>query len=321
MAQNYITVQERRSFDAAFLTYNAAFIKALKNTNSWWTNLAMEVPSNNLTTLHEWLGTVPGFSRWTSTRKFTGLGRFNYALTNEDWEGAGIKLSRNQILDSGENGLAPLAHVAEFGGMQAAKHPDRQVANLMKKGHTSGAAYKGFDGVSFFNASHPVDPNKPGGTTYRNYRTSFGLTQANFETVIAEIMTLPDENGDPLGLEAEELCVPPALRAQALTITQAALIANAAGTAGGLTNINMGVVKPRVIPELAGDSTDNASWYVTVKGPVKPFMRQLRQAAIFRVIAGLDSDHCAMEREVLMGADSREAYGYTLPQLSYKCIG
>jgi phage major head subunit gpT-like protein len=319
MAQNYVTRAERELLDAAFLSYNTGFMKSLTATTTWSQDYVNRITSVTDTEMHEWLGLVPGFVEMKGERRFRGMRRSRYSLKNKDFEGAGIRLPRNQILDSGVSGLAPMSHVAMQAGFQAAKFPDRRVARLLKLGHTSAREFRCYDGLSFFNAAHPID-GANSSSTFRNYRTSFALTEANFNTAVADITSILDENGEPLGLEVDELLVPPNLRANALIITTAALVANAAGTAG-VENINRGLVRPRIISDLAGTSSDNLSWYLTVKGPMRPFVRQVREPITFKMIADLESEHCRLKREVLMGADGREAYGFTLPQLAFKGVG
>lgn len=317
MAQNYVSQTERDTLDAAMLGYRTGFFKGLENAKTWWSGCMQELSSDTEMEEHDWLGAVPGFTEWKGARKFTALGRFKYRLTNRDWEGAGIKLPRNKILDGAGRGLAPIAHSARQAGRQAAKFPDRQCAMLMKNGHLNQRAFRCYNGQPYFSATHPIDPNNAGAGTFRNYRTAFALNEANLNAAIAEFMAMPDENGDVLGIAPVHLWVAPALRSQALLLLTAETVPNTLGTAPQ-TNINRGALQPHIIPELAGADT---TWILTADEEIKPFLRQVRQRAMWKEIAGLDSQHCALHKEVLLGADSREEYGFTLPQLAYKCVG
>ena len=317
MAQQVIGPAARATYDLAYTNYRVGFFNALTNTKTWWSRFAMEMPSDTGVEVHEWLGNVAGFQQWKSERRFRALGRNKYALINKDWEGAGTAIPRNAILDGK---LATYAQTFRMAGVQIAKFPDRQIADLMKNGHTAGADYKCYDGRPFFDASHPVDTSDGSRGTFSNYTTGRTLTSANLNTGIAEFSTLPDENGEVLGLAPNVLVVPPALRATALELVKSTTITNAGNTAG-VTNVNLDVVDPIVIPELAGDATANKSWYLGYVGEIMPFIRQVRMAAIFEEICGLDSEHCKLKKEVLLGADAREAYGYTLPQLMMKFVG
>lgn len=317
MAQDIIGPNARALYDLAYVHYETGFLKSLTNTKTWWQKLAMEMPSSSGTEVHEWLGNVLGFTQWKSERRFRSLGRNKYALANKDWEGAGTAIPRNAILDGA---LATFANTFKMAGVQIAKFPDRQVADLMKNGHTAGADYKCYDGQPFFSTSHPVDTASAGAGTFGNYLTGTALTSPNLNAGLATFATLPDENGDVLGLAPNILAVPPALRATALEIVKSTTITNSGNTAG-VTNINQDIVEVMVIPELAGSSSDNKSWYLIYSGEMMPFIRQVRTAAMFLEIAGIDSEHCRMNKEVLLGADAREAYGYTLPQFASKFVG
>lgn len=311
MAQD-LTLSARAQ--AAFYGFSTRFHMGLKKAPIFWQKVATEIPSDTETEIHAWLEMIPGMKKWVDERHFHSLGSADYRLTNEDWD-TGFRVPRNKVRD---DKLGLYGTNAEMLGDQAAKWPDVQIADRMKNGHTSGAAYKCFDGKPFFATDHPASVNGQVSTTYRNLRTGFALTEANFNAAYAEMQALPGPDGQPLGIIPTHLVGPPALRSQVFEIAKSGLIVAASGNAAK-ENINQGIVEPIIIPELAGADAD---WYLLALGQVvKPFIFQLREAPTFDEIAGFDSLHCKLKKEMLYGTDARGAFGYSFPQFAFKGRG
>lgn len=304
--------------DAAFQNFDTRFRAGLKAGNAWWSMLATLLTSDTEEEVHSWLQMVPGFEEWITERNTSAAALSGYRLKNKDFN-RDVKVPRNKLADDKLNVFGP---IFEQLGMHAAKFGDRRVARLMKNGHdATNPESICFDEKPFYATNHPVDPNRPGAGTFSNYLTGTSLTKANFEAVLTRIAEFTLEDGEPLGLMATELSVPMALRATALEIVEAGII-QSSSTNAGVTNVNQGVVRVRVIPELSGTTSDNKSWYVSVADqPIKPFIFQLREAIRLGILFGLDSEHCKKKKEVVFGAEGRAAFGYSFPQLSVKCVG
>lgn len=312
MAQD-LTLSTRAQ--AAFYGFSARFQTGMRTAPSWWQRFATEIPSDTEREIHAWLELIPGFAEWKDERKFHAVGSADYSLLNKDYA-AGMRLPRNKVLD---DKLGLYGQNAEMLGMQAAKFPDRMCADRLKNGHTSGADYKCFDGQAFFSTAHPKSVNGQVSGTFSNYRTSTALTPANFAAIYAAMQAFPGPDGEVMGITPTRLSVPPALRTTALEIASSAavIIANAAGTAAA-SNVNAGVVEVEVIPELAGADT---TWYLGCHSwPIQPLIVQVRQQPGFDEIAGLQSEHCKVNKELLYGADGRYAFGYSFPHLMIKCV-
>lgn len=310
MAQD-ITLSTRAQ--AAFYGFSTRFQTGMRVAPSWWKRFATEIPSDSEREIHAWIEMIPGFKKWKDERKFHGIGAADYSLLNEDFAD-GIKVPRNKVLD---DKLGLYGHNAEMLGMQAAKFPDRMCADRLKNGHTAGADYKCFDGQPFFSTAHPKSVNGQVSGTFSNYRTSTALTPANFSAMYAAMMAFPGPDGEPLGITPTRLTVPPALRETALQIVSAGsiIVANTAGTASQ-SNVNAGVVEVDVLAELAGA---DATWYLGCHSwPIQPLIVQVRQMPGFDEIAGLESEHCKVHKELLFGSDGRFAFGYSFPHLMIK---
>lgn len=311
MAQD-LTLSARAQ--AAFYGFSTRFHMGLKKAPVFWPKVATQIPSDTETEIHAWLEMIPGMKKWTDERHFHSLGSVDYRLTNGDWD-TGFRVPRNKVRD---DQLGLYGNNAEMLGDQAAKWPDVQIADRLKNGHTSGKEYKCFDGKPFFATDHPVSVNGQVTGTFRNLRTSFALTEANFNAAYAEMQALPGPDGQPLGVIATALVVPPALRSSALELTKSGLIVAASGNAAK-ENINQGIVEPIIIPELAGADAD---WYLMALGQVvKPLIFQLRESPTFDEIAGFDSLHCKLKKEMLYGTDGRGEFGYSFPQFAFKGRG
>jgi phage major head subunit gpT-like protein len=312
MAQD-LTLSTRAQ--AALYGFSTRFQTGMRTSPSWWRRFATEIPSDSEREIHAWIELIPGFTKWKDERKFHSIGSADYSLLNEDYA-AGIRVPRNKVED---DKLGLYAHNAEMLGMQAAKFPDRQCALLLKNGHTAAAAYKCYDGKPFFATDHPKSVNGQVSGTFSNYRTSLALTPANFNTAYAAMQAFPGPDGEVMGITATRLSVPPALRATALEIADnaALIIGNAGGTAAA-SNVNAGLVEVEVIPELAGADT---TWYLGCHSwPIQPLIVQVRQMPGFDEIAGLQSEHCKLKKELLYGSDGRFAFGYSFPHLMIKAV-
>lgn len=304
--------------DAAFQNFDTRFRAGIKMGDPWWQLFATLLTSDTEEEVHSWLQLIPGLAEWTTERNTSGLAASAYRLKNKDFN-RDAKVPRNKIAD---DKLGMFAPIFEQLGMHAAKFGDRQIARLMKKGHDATVAEAiCFDGKPFYATDHPVDPNRPAAGTFSNYLANTALTEANFEAVLTAISQFTLEDGEPLGLMATDLTVPMALRGTALRIAEAGIV-QSASTNAGVTNINQGVVRVKVLPELSGTASDNKSWYVSVTNqPIKPFIFQLREAIRLGILFGLDSEHCKKNKELVFGAEGRAAFGYSFPQLSIKAVG
>lgn len=312
MAQD-LTLSSRAQ--AAFYGFSTRFQTGMRTAPAWWRRFASEIPSDSEREIHAWIELIPGFKEWKDERKFHSIGSADYSLPNKDFAD-GIRVPRNKFLD---DKLGLYGHNAEMLGMQAAKFPDKMCADRMKNGHTSGADYKCFDGKAFFATDHPKSVNGQVSGTFSNYRTSTALTADNFASMYAAMQAFPGPDGEPLGIIPTRLTVPPALRTTALEIAAvgSTLIPNSAGTASK-SNVNAGIVEVEVLPELAGA---DATWYLGCHSwPIQPLIVQVRQMPGFDEIAGMESEHCKLKKELLYGSDGRFAFGYSFPHLMIKAV-
>lgn len=130
-----------------------------------------------------------------------------------------------------------------------------RAANLLNNGFSS--SYLGGDGVSLFNASHPL---KNGGTGSNLLAVAADLSETSIEDLSIQIANTTDDRGLPIDLDSHTLVIPTALRFAAHRI----LTAN--GRVG--TNYNdpnaikdMGLFPGGVVIDKR--LTDTDAWYIT----------------------------------------------------------
>lgn len=298
-----------------FQSFNHSFQKGFKAQKTWWQYAAMEVPSDTEEEIYAWLTSLPAVRKWIGERKKARLAANAYRLRNEDWEQS-LEIERNKIED---DKVALFGSIFEMMGQEKAKHPDRQIGKLLRDGTTNLC----WDGGAFFAASHSVDLNPEGTSpTFSNLHTSTGLTADNFEAVYAYLQAIKDANGNVMSLEPDTMFVAPAKRAAAERIVSARVQAVTQGSgAAAIDNVNAGLVKVVVVPEISTAAGGlDTTWYLgCCNGPVKPLVRQMRADHGFQARTDPNSDNVFNRKTFEYGGDTREAFGYSLPQLLARC--
>jgi phage major head subunit gpT-like protein len=206
--------------------------------------------------------------------------------------GEALELDKNQLEDNDGDGFDFASEWSTQMGFQMAYFPQAATANLILNGESTTSAPAAYDGLSYFNTAHPVNPFRSSAGTYANLLTgassglypgalpideSVSLDQAfvNLGKARAYIASLKMPNGKtPRFLKIRGLMVPPSLvnRAQQLTNARTiaqmagALSANNFGAGSGdveaiIRNWNFG--QPIEVQEFAtGVAADATSWYI-----------------------------------------------------------
>lgn len=253
------------------------------SNNLWWSRFMKERPSGARVELLSWL---------LSTARIEPLGKMGGNLPYEDlvakyvtyeptFAGAGLKLRRPQVEDLDGNGLELGAKWAADIGCQMAYWPQKMLVNLLQQGENTslGTAY---DGLSFFNAAHPVNPFNTGAGNYCNVFTGTAsgiqpgalpiddnippdLALKNLSIAIAAIRAIKMPNGvDPRFLRAKTIIAPPRMQARVTQLLNAKFVAQQATGGAGAADVeafiaSLGLDQPVIADELAADPT---SWYI-----------------------------------------------------------
>jgi len=292
------------NIDALRVQFEASLQKGIKTSAPWHGELAMDVPSSAASNLYGMLEDTIQVREWLGEREAQAAKERDYSLVNKRFE-MSRKLNRDRIADD-NFGLFPQS--MEDMGRAAASFPDRQFSDFLL---TNSAL--AFDGLPFFDPSH----TKVDGTTYSN-STNLALNAANFEVVLAALMSQTNAAGDVIDVGTEFiLAVAPTNRATAFRIVESESALTVGGTDAGaaVQNANRGAARAIVIPQL---STNANRWFIFATGlGIKPFIKQTREP-LKMISLDQDSDECVNKRnENEYMATFREGYGVTLPWLAY----
>jgi phage major head subunit gpT-like protein len=299
------------SIRAVFVSLSTHFHNALKAVGDAWRETAMPVPSTGKGNDYAWLSRFPKMKKWVGDKQIKALELGNYYKANEDWETT-ICVDRNDIDDDQLGIYEPQAKMA---GESAGELNGDIVADLQNNAFVE----VGIDGVTFYNAAHPLTSAGGVVTTYSNLG-SVALSAATYADVVASygaariaIMGYKDEEGQPLNLVPDLLEVPPALEATAN------IIATALKLADDSPNPYQGTCRVRVNPRL----TSSTAWFlhVTNKATLKHLIVQIRKAPVFVSQTSMENDAVFNRREYHFGAEARATGVYGFWQLSWGSTG
>lgn len=250
---------------------------------------------------------------------------FSYENDNA---GAGLRLTKNEIEDNqmkDNASVGVLDYARQWANdisMASMYYPQQQLFSLITHGTTA----TGYDGVPFFSASHPVNPN--GGTaTYSNIITSVGLNpaaatelesfmlaQKNFATALAAVASKTFLNGVPRYLQPTTLLVPTALQYRAEQLTGGAILSQSTNV---LANRNIQVI---VDPLLDAEPT---VYYLGVSDMMSDdlgaFVWSEREPFSLRTYSLYDEAALNRRDEFEWTMKGRNAAVYGHPYLMYRC--
>lgn len=132
---------------AANTGFNAHFRTGLEGISLTWQTFADLVPSDGESETYGWIRNIPQIREWVGQRIVQSLSQSAYTLVNKGWEGT-VSLPADAIR---RDRIGIFAKPFEALGKAIGTHPNVQVWNLFAQGETR----LGFDGVTFFNATHP----------------------------------------------------------------------------------------------------------------------------------------------------------------------
>lgn len=154
------------NLDLMFRGFSTAFNKGFGTAPTFWRDIAMEIPSSTREQNYGWLAQLPKLREWVGDRVINSLAVHGYAIKNKKYEST-IAIGRDDIEDDQYGVFGPL--VSEM-GQAAAEHPDEILGALLASGFTTLC----FDGLSFFNAAHPIAPFSNTSATASNVQTGSG---------------------------------------------------------------------------------------------------------------------------------------------------
>lgn len=130
-----------------YTALSTAFNARLAATQTFYSSVAMTVPSTTAMNEYPRLDDLPGIREWIGDRVIHDLSMQTYLIRNREFEGTiGIKMS--QIED---DQIGFFGSIAEELAQNAAEYPDQLVFPLLEKGERT----KCYDGQYFFDTDHP----------------------------------------------------------------------------------------------------------------------------------------------------------------------
>ncbi len=281
--------------------------------------LYSEMPSDTEFNTYDWLASQPGMREWLGPRIVEGFKERAFTIYNKHYEKT-LEVNADKLDDSPMTAVGDAAARLSILLEAARKLEDDLLFNTTSTamGVISGLLASAttttcYDGQYYFDTDHPTDLDATG--TQSNYEsTGFALSDTNFQTARARMMAFKGENGRPLGILPNLLVVPPALEKTAHTIVTAQY------GASGASNVQQGMARVEVIPELSALS--DTAWYLfdTQSSGAKPFILQNRKPLNMVSLMG-PTDAPVFDRNVYQwGIDRRVGAGFGVWQKAFKGV-
>lgn len=297
----------RPNLDALRTDFTLQYQTAYEATETFYQRISSEISSKSKSNTYGWIASQLVLRQWLGPRVAQNLSEHDYTLKNQKYEGT-VELLRDDL----EDDILGVFEGQALPGLAEAtrKHPDTLLAALLAQNPN------GYDGVSFFNTSHPAYNS---GVAYSNDIATTGsgglLTGDIVSTVFADMASYIGENGLPLKVRPSILMVPPQREKDALVVMQSTTYAvpGTTGASATVENVLKGWAEVLVVPELAASPT--VVYFVDARKPIKPFVYQKRTAPEF--VAKQDpSDPKVFEEDVFQyGVRIRDNVGVSLPFL------
>ena len=288
------------ALDGLFRNLRAEFQSAYGAASPTWGQIASRLSSSTSREDHRWFSRWPKMRQWVSERHISALAAHGYNVRNEKFETT-IAVNRDDLED---DILGIYQMQANGAGVAAAEWPDILVYSALEDGET-GLCH---DEKPFFSDAHPLD----NGETFDNLLSGQALqadslanAKASLGAARTMLMTMPDEEGEPMGLMANLLVVPPALE-------DTAKILSMSDRLGGDDPNPYKGISVHVSPRLKSAT----KWYVMdTTGSLKPLIFQERSAPQFDSLMNPEStERVFLRDEYLYGVRARGAAAYGLPQ-------
>lgn len=276
--------------------FQAAYDKAAEPT---WPRIATRLASSTAREDHRWFARWPKMREWVAERSAKSLAAHAYNVENRKFEST-VRVRRDHLED---DIIGIYAAQANASGVAAREWPDILVYEALEAGETA----KCHDGEPFFDEAHPLDS----GDTFSNIivaplaADSLANARASLGAARTRLMTMKDEEGEPMGLMADLLVVPPALE-------DVAKILSMSDRLGGDDPNPYKGIGVHMSPRLKSAT----NYYVLdTGGSLKPLIFQERSAPEFEALVNASQSDSVFDRdEYKYGVRARGAAAYGLPQ-------
>lgn len=262
--------------------------------------IAMRVPSSNRQEDFKFLGDIPMLREWVDDRHMGQLRTEAISVVAKDFS-AGIRVDRNDILDDRLNVVMPRIQMLAD---RARQHVSKTIVELLLNGF-NGTNFPrvgdglGYDGVLLFSAAHQDGQ----GPIQSNVITT-ALSAISYEAARVAMMSLQDEEGEPIEVSPDLLVVGPTLEKTALEIVQSSF-SEQSGAA--VDNVFKGTARVAVSKRLVGSFAN--FWFLADSGqPVAPLIWTDREAPRFDALMDMKSEAAFRRKEFEFGTSYRAGY-------------
>jgi phage major head subunit gpT-like protein len=255
------------NLDALFISFSKTFADAyMTEAQPLVEQIGTRIPSNTRDQRYPIVQSISGAMRqWGGTgssgaeRQPQNVVLDGFTATNLKWENS-LTIERTELEDD-QYGVYSSMLIPNL-ARHAKLLPDLQIAGVLNNNPTT------YDGVAFFNGSHPIDPSgQNSGTQSNTSGSSNPLNATNLQKAIAAMMSLKGPDNIAMGIYPDTLVVPPSLGFVAMTLANAAYYPEAKNGVSSVfaaqTNVFQGAFRVVVSPYLtdSGDPT-TAVWYL-----------------------------------------------------------
>lgn len=296
------------NLDALRVTFSMLFDEAYasEQVKTFYQEISQEIPSEAAKNVYGWLAQQIVLREWVGPRVVQNLKEHEYELPNKKYEGT-IQLQREKLEDD-VLGIFTNTSIPQL-ARGTKKHPDDLMVAALQNNVNA------FDGLSWFNASHPTFAPLGATQTYSNSLAN-DLTVDGWTAANSAMASIPGEDGKPVGAHITHILVPRQLETKAKTIMNSQFYA-VPGAAGGLSatveNVIKGSADIIVADRLNGAPT---VWYgCCLDWGIMPSIYQNRTTPEF-VARDNPADPAVFDLDVFTyGVRARDAVGPSLPFL------
>ncbi|SEO98352.1 Mu-like prophage major head subunit gpT family protein [Propionispora vibrioides] len=279
--------------------YKVIFNEVFAGTKPQYERIATVVPSKTKSEEYGWLGSFPRMREWIGDRVINSLAAHGYTIKNKSWEDT-VEVDRDDVEDDTYGVYMPM--IREL-GRSAATHPDEIIFGLLGRGFVELC----YDGQYFFDTDH-----RDGDGPIQSNMGTLALSPASYSAARAQMMSLTDANGAPLGISPNLLVVPPQLDETGRGILLAEQIS-------GTTNTLRNTAELLTVPWLA--KNPKAWFLLDTSRAIKPLIFQQRKKPEFVSMDSVSDMNVFMQKKFLYGADCRDNAGFGLWQLAFGSTG
>jgi len=271
--------------------------------------IATIVRTNLPTQKYGWLGSVPTMREFIDERVPTGLRVFEYAISDQVWE-ASIAVERRALEDEQYDMIR--MRVQDL-ALEAVRHREQLVINALL------ANGLGYDGKPLFSTNH-----EEGESGIQSNLISGALSTETLQDAIAQMMSIKDDRGRPMGIMPDTLLVGPALQWLAMELLESPVVVQVSTSASytPYRNVLQGKLRLIVSPYISG--SDAQKWFLldTSRAVRAVILQERRDVPLeFAALDRPTHESVFMRDKVFYGVRARYGVGYGLWQTALMSTG